>query len=141
MKWSEKQATKRMDQAIEMKKQQERFIDMTSHEMRNPLSALIGCADEIISALRECCRMAQDSQKSVTDATSKDLKMEMDLLTDSLENADTIIYCALHQKRSKFTSPRALLSCTTVLNFPAPAAVHFGHKPAVSRSSFLVLLW
>jgi signal transduction histidine kinase len=26
---------------------------MTSHEMRNPLSALIGCADEILSSLHE----------------------------------------------------------------------------------------
>jgi hypothetical protein len=30
LKWSENQLRKRMDQAIEMKKQQERFIDMTS---------------------------------------------------------------------------------------------------------------
>jgi hypothetical protein len=30
LKWSESQLRRRMDQAIEMKKQQERFIDMTS---------------------------------------------------------------------------------------------------------------
>ena len=30
LKWSESQLRARMDQAIEMKKQQERFIDMTS---------------------------------------------------------------------------------------------------------------
>jgi hypothetical protein len=30
LKWSELQLRKKMDQAIEMKRQQERFIDMTS---------------------------------------------------------------------------------------------------------------
>lgn len=31
LKWSESQLRRRMDQAIEMKKKQERFIDMTSY--------------------------------------------------------------------------------------------------------------
>jgi signal transduction histidine kinase len=101
LKWTEKQLTRRMDQAIEMKKQQERFIDMTSHEMRNPLSALIGCADEIISALRECCRITRNAEIYATNSFSNGLQQEVNLLTESLENADIIIYCALHQKRSK----------------------------------------
>jgi signal transduction histidine kinase len=123
MKWSEKQLTKKMDQAIEMKKQQERFIDMTSHEMRNPLSALIGCADEIIFALRECCRIAQDSNKYATNGALKDLQQEVNLLTESLENADTIIYCALHQKRSKFKTPLLVFSNTMTSSFHHKLAV------------------
>jgi PAS domain S-box-containing protein len=36
---------RRMEEAIELKRQQENFIDMTSHEMRNPLSAILQCSD------------------------------------------------------------------------------------------------
>lgn len=74
-KHAEEVLRRRMDEAIEMKRQQERFIDMTSHEIRNPLSAMIHCADEII----ENCR-----NKSAG------------LIESSLEAAYTIDYCAQH---------------------------------------------
>lgn len=38
---------KRMDEAVEMKQQKERFIDQISHEIRNPLSAMTHCAGEV----------------------------------------------------------------------------------------------
>jgi signal transduction histidine kinase len=104
LKRGEIELTKKMEQAIEMKKQQERFIDMTSHEMRNPLSALIGCADEIIFALRECCKIRETRGSHPIGNGSNGFQHEANLLNESLENADTIIYCALHQKRSKCLS-------------------------------------
>jgi signal transduction histidine kinase len=91
---------KRMDQAIHLKLQQEKFIDvrrcaispksvsnfviqqMTSHELRNPLSAMVHCADEIIGALNKFIDTPTDG-----------------LVEDAIEAPDTIMYCAMHQKR------------------------------------------
>ena len=40
-------------EARERKEQQERFIDMISHEIRNPLSAVMHCSDDIEEAVRD----------------------------------------------------------------------------------------
>jgi len=50
-KWAEDFQKRRMEEAVEMKRQQENFNDMTSHEMRNPLSAILQCADGISASL------------------------------------------------------------------------------------------
>lgn len=55
----------RLDDALEAKRQQENFIDMTSHEMRNPLSAMVQCADSALTAVSEIRRLIESS--SVTD--------------------------------------------------------------------------
>ncbi|TGO85106.1 hypothetical protein BPOR_0431g00080 [Botrytis porri] len=88
-----------MEQALEMRRQQERFIDMTSHEMRNPLSALIGCADEILSSLHEyedsinkCSGLGKVHESISTEPPTH-------LISSAIEATDTIIYCAMHQKR------------------------------------------
>ncbi|PQE07003.1 hypothetical protein CJF30_00009413 [Rutstroemia sp. NJR-2017a BBW] len=101
IKWTENQLRTKMEQALEMKKQQERFIDMTSHEMRNPLSALIGCADEILSSLHEYQDYLEGYKKT---ASAKELRKhptisKAHLIEEAIEAADTIIYCAMHQKR------------------------------------------
>ncbi len=84
-KWAESLQTKRMEEALELKRQQEYFIDITSHEMRNPLSAILQCADAIIDSLtayeRQCDPSAQE------------------ILRGNLEAAQTISLCAQHQKR------------------------------------------
>lgn len=41
VKWAEDIQKRKMEDAIEAKRQQENFIDVTSHEMRNPLSAIM----------------------------------------------------------------------------------------------------
>ncbi|TWU75296.1 hypothetical protein ED733_006468 [Metarhizium rileyi] len=46
-KWAERVQYERREEAVELKRQQENFIDITSHEMRNPLSAILQCADQI----------------------------------------------------------------------------------------------
>jgi signal transduction histidine kinase len=73
---------------------------MNSHEMRNPLSALIGCADEIITALSELRAKARNGGDS-NDHSKNDSKTRkyLYLLDEAIEAADTIIYCAMHQKR------------------------------------------
>lgn len=55
---------------------------MTSHELRNPLSAMVHCADEIVGALNKFLVARTDA-----------------LVDDAIKAADTIIYCAMHQKR------------------------------------------
>lgn len=66
---------RRMDEALEMKQQKERFIDMISHEVRNPLSAMMHCTDEILDDVRE---RADDQSVSIS------------------QSAATISYCAQH---------------------------------------------
>jgi signal transduction histidine kinase len=52
-KWAEDFQARRTDEAIELKRQQENFMDMTSHEARNPLSAITLCAESILTTLKE----------------------------------------------------------------------------------------
>jgi PAS domain S-box-containing protein len=87
-KWAEDFQKRRMEEAIELKRQQENFIDITSHEMRNPLSAILQCADEIISTLSEY--RARDEGLSPT---------VKDVFDSSIDAAQTIALCAQHQKR------------------------------------------
>ncbi|CAD6501389.1 BgTH12-01641 [Blumeria graminis f. sp. triticale] len=89
-KWAEDFQKRRMEEAIEMKRQQENFIDMTSHEMRNPLSAILQCSDEIGSSI-----MAYKSEKTVENLP-KDL---VELLNSNIDASQTIALCAQHQKR------------------------------------------
>lgn len=69
-------------EAQERKEQQERFIDMVSHEIRNPLSAVLHLAEEV----KEVARGVGDIHK--------DVKVQID---DILDAADTILLCVSHQ--------------------------------------------
>lgn len=113
-KWAEKMQHERLRDALETKRQQENFIDMTSHEMRNPLSAIIQCTDEIVAAFK---------------ALQGKIDPELDsILGSGIEAAETIAYCGQHQKRiindiltlSKLDSN--LLSVTPVLAEPIAVA-------------------
>ena len=86
-KWAEDFQKRRMEEAVEMKRQQENFIDITSHEMRNPLSAILQCADEISTSLAEF-----KAENGSGDMTSE-------LVDNNIDAAQTIALCAQHQKR------------------------------------------
>lgn len=58
---------------------------MVTHEMRNPLNAIIQCADIIQSSLSD----------------EADGTIEHALIRDVIDNARTITYCAMHQKVSR----------------------------------------
>lgn len=75
---SHKQAA---EEAQERKEQQERFVDMISHEIRNPLSAILHCAEDILEA----------AQHGEADGTSIPIH-------DIVEAAETITLCVSHQK-------------------------------------------
>ncbi|KAI1464114.1 uncharacterized protein F4812DRAFT_463172 [Daldinia caldariorum] len=80
----------RREEAVELKRQQENFIDITSHEMRNPLSAILQCADEIAGTL------ANIKPSGETEERCKSLKVAIE---GCIEAANTITLCASHQKR------------------------------------------
>nr|AAR99466.1 two component histidine kinase 1 [Plenodomus lingam] len=69
-------------EAQERKEQQERFIDMVSHEIRNPLSAVMHLAEEVKEVTREIA------------STRGNIK---DQVADILDAADTILLCVSHQ--------------------------------------------
>ncbi len=87
-KWAEDVQKRRMEEAVELKRQQENFIDITSHEMRNPLSAILQCADEITTSLSD---FRSNHGESETPSAN--------LIDSSIEAAQTIALCAQHQKR------------------------------------------
>ncbi|KAL8671189.1 MAG: hypothetical protein Q9168_004306 [Polycauliona sp. 1 TL-2023] len=87
-KWAEHLEKRKMEEAVEMKRQQENFIDITSHEMRNPLSAILQCSDEIATTLSGY----RSREKPVTKALGT-------LLDSNIDAAQTIALCAQHQKR------------------------------------------
>ena len=66
--------------AQEHKQRQERFIDMISHEIRNPLSAILHCTEDIMEALRN----------------KEEHKVPLPRIAES---AETISLCIAHQKR------------------------------------------
>jgi signal transduction histidine kinase len=103
---------RRTEEVLEAKRQQEKyeihanfyfrifftdnesFIDMTSHELRNPLSAVVQCADSVINTLRGMVdRTCETSNSSMTSCQTEE---EIRLSIDSLQ---TIVSCSLHQKR------------------------------------------
>lgn len=89
-KWAEGLQKRKMEEAVELKRQQENFIDITSHEMRNPLSAILQCADEIILSLGE--------QKKAAAREPERLNFAL-MLESNIDAAHTIALCAQHQKR------------------------------------------
>ncbi|CAN9286493.1 unnamed protein product [Alternaria sp. RS040] len=96
MAWAEAIQKNRVEEALESKRQQENFIDMTSHEMRNPLSAMVQCADSIYSSLNDMKALARKEALTFQPAIHSQLK---ELISNSLDAVETIQACATHQKR------------------------------------------
>ncbi|KAE8848441.1 hypothetical protein PTNB85_02284 [Pyrenophora teres f. teres] len=96
LKWAEAIQKSRVEEALESKRQQENFIDMTSHEMRNPLSAMVQCADSISTSLSEINVLTRGPVLAEQPVLKTQLN---DLTSTSLDAVDTIQACATHQKR------------------------------------------
>lgn len=88
-KFTESLLAQRLEDALENKRQTENFIDMTSHEMRNPLSAILQSADSIVSMLGP----------TAVSPPFEDMKLSAQTAEDIVDAAETIILCANHQKR------------------------------------------
>jgi signal transduction histidine kinase/CheY-like chemotaxis protein len=87
LKWAESSEARNAQDARDAKRQQEEFIDIVSHEMRNPLSAIFQCADLISSSLDEVR----------SKGASRDVLLEA--LESNVKAAKTINTLANHQKR------------------------------------------
>ncbi|KAF1953152.1 two component histidine kinase 1 [Byssothecium circinans] len=69
-------------EAHERKEQQERFVDMVSHEIRNPLSAVLHLAEEVKGVSHELYQEHEDLRER---------------FSEILDAADTILLCVSHQ--------------------------------------------
>ncbi|KAK3645866.1 hypothetical protein LTR22_014532 [Elasticomyces elasticus] len=88
-KMSERLQAQRLKDALENKRQTENFIDMTSHEMRNPLSAILQSADSIVSILTS----------AGMPILGEGIKLDSETADEIVDAAQTVILCAQHQKR------------------------------------------
>jgi PAS domain S-box-containing protein len=82
LKWAQALQQTRLREAEETKRQQNEFIDITSHEMRNPLSAILICADDIRDTLTQHKFRKEDQQ----------------VIVECIEAANNIALCVQHQK-------------------------------------------
>lgn len=129
IKWAEGLQARRLRDAEETRRQTNNFLDLTSHEMRNPLSAMIHCADEIQAVLK--------------DPLFDGVGVLSEMVNECIEAAETIALCAQHQKSivddiltvSKLDSD--LLHITPMVSCPAFVArqalrmsVHIGNLSA-----------
>ncbi|KAF2819036.1 hypothetical protein CC86DRAFT_307940 [Ophiobolus disseminans] len=119
LKWAEAWQARIAQDARDAKRQQEAFIDVVSHEMRNPLSAIMHCADSIFMAL--------DDVKS-GEGVSMIPGPILDALTANVSAASVILDCCKHQKRI----------IDDVLTLSRLEATLLSVKPAAVRPSQLV---
>ncbi|KAG9245811.1 hypothetical protein BJ878DRAFT_418395, partial [Calycina marina] len=82
-------------EALELKRQQEKFIDMTSHELRNPLSAVLQCSDAIMEILSELEIIVRGAGL----ITPKQLDSMSQFITEGIDATRTIIACSNHSSR------------------------------------------
>lgn len=97
-KWAENVEKVRAEDALEAKRQQESFIDTWSHELRNPLSAVVQCADSAMHSLNQIAATAKALAVGVADEVShyKTLGNEVEFGMDSTQ---TIQQCSLHMQK------------------------------------------
>ncbi|KAF7198208.1 putative histidine kinase 1 [Pseudocercospora fuligena] len=84
-KWAESVQSRNAEAATQAKRRQEEFIDTTSHEMRNPLTAITQLADGIRACLDEDVEDTKEGYRAV--------------IENNVDAATTIIACGAHQRR------------------------------------------
>ncbi|ORX86569.1 hypothetical protein K493DRAFT_307056 [Basidiobolus meristosporus CBS 931.73] len=90
---AEQQQRHRAEEAEEVKRQQELYIDMTCHELRNPLNGIYHSADLLHESLEKMQKeVRQESIRKVANWLEKEIE-------DDLDVVDTITLCAQHQKK------------------------------------------
>lgn len=82
------------EEAIESKRQQENFVDITSHEIRNPLTVIMHCGDAVL----ECLTKLRDDVRAVAGPVSNTRQRALAMLEDGIDYAEIIVGSALHQK-------------------------------------------
>jgi PAS domain-containing protein len=90
LKWAEAWQALAAQKARDAKRQQEAFIDVVSHEMRNPLSAIVHCADSVCVALNDVKAQAEKEPST---------ELFLQALEENASAASIILDCCKHQKR------------------------------------------
>lgn len=72
---------------------------MTSHELRNPISAVVQSADATIDSLKEITSLSQAIYRGVDGQTLTSFVKLTEEVASSLEAMQTIISCSGHSKR------------------------------------------
>jgi PAS domain S-box-containing protein len=88
-KWMESSQERRMQELLELKRQQEKFMDMVGHEVRNPLSAITLCAESILDSLESAMEVSNGSV----------ITIDRGIVEGHVENAQVITTCIQHQRR------------------------------------------
>ncbi|KAI4724540.1 hypothetical protein E4T49_07734 [Aureobasidium sp. EXF-10728] len=86
----------RLEEAIQAKRSAEAFIDITSHEIRNPLGAIVHCADMLKDSFMDMRRLIDLPIEEKPDDTKARLEEHV---KSGIEAVDTILSCSMHQKR------------------------------------------
>lgn len=98
--------------AKDRKQQQERFIDMVSHEIRNPLSAVLHLAEEI-----------KETSKAMEGHGP-----QADQIAEIIDAADTILVCVSHQS----------VLVDDILNFSKLDSAMMSLAPSVSQPKWVL---
>lgn len=93
--------TDRMEEAIRNRTQQERFIDMISHEIRNPLSAVLHCGEEIVDSMKQCLAIMDEPRSTGRSGETRSIRRSrvQHLIENALDAGNTTMYCVQHQKQ------------------------------------------
>ncbi|GAB7336200.1 hypothetical protein MBLNU13_g08969t2 [Cladosporium sp. NU13] len=84
-KWAENVQSRNAVLATDAKRRQEEFLDITSHELRNPLSAITQLADSIMHSV-------EIEGEAISSSW-------LEVIGEIKDSASTILACASHQKR------------------------------------------
>jgi PAS domain S-box-containing protein len=94
LRWAEQLQKQRTDEAIEAKRQQENFIDLTCHEIRNPLGAVVHCVDAMRSLLEDMRELARAAMPEASQFAEYNA-----LFASTSESIEILTTCCAHQKR------------------------------------------
>lgn len=90
----------RLEDALETRRASENFIDMVSHEMRNPLSAILQLADGILGSLE-------------TTTTQNAVTLPADTINMMVDAAETIVSCAATTANASILTINTDTLCST----------------------------
>ncbi|TGO22886.1 hypothetical protein BPAE_0151g00140 [Botrytis paeoniae] len=100
IKWAARIQERRLNEALKEKKEREEFMNMTSHELMNPLSAAVQAAHTMISSLDEINKALSHTQDNVLhDGNSKSYGEIKTSVRRNIEIAKIIISCGEHQRK------------------------------------------
>ncbi|KAF7867506.1 uncharacterized protein EAF02_009697 [Botrytis sinoallii] len=100
IKWAARVQERRENEALKEKKEREEFMNMTSHELMNPLSAVVQAAHTMISSLDEINKaLSQTHDNVLHDDNSNSYGEIKSKVRRNIEIAKIILACGEHQQK------------------------------------------